>query len=523
MNYIPRKLPIGIQSFEDLRKKEFLYVDKTALAWRIANSGKAYFFSRPRRFGKSLLLSTFKAYFEGRKDLFKDLAIEQLETEWEAYPILRLDLNAEKYDEPKGLEAILNSHLNLWEDRFGKDEREKTPADRFSGVIRRAYEQTGKQVVVLIDEYDKPMLQALGNEALSEAYRSMLKGFYGVLKSADDYLRFAFLTGVTKFAQVSVFSDLNQLRDISMEEDYATLCGITKAELLEVFTPELKRLAEKKNLTFEETVDKMTAMYDGYHFHSQGEGMFNPFSVLRALESREFNSYWFQTGTPTYLVKLLQDTEYDIRKLIEGVKVDSSDFSEYRADPHNPIPMIYQSGYLTIQGFDEDSEVYTLGFPNNEVSYGFLRFLVPYYTPVSSDKITSLLDRYVDDLHAGDVPAFLEEFKAFFAGIPYELSDDKERHYQVVFYLVFRLLGRRTTIDAEVRSARGRADAVIKTKDRIYVFEFKLNGTAEQAMAQIETQGYLEPYATDPRQKVAVGVEFSKEKRNIDRYIVKNI
>lgn len=513
-----RKLPVGIQTFEELRKEGYLYVDKTALVWQIANTGKPYFLSRPRRFGKSLLISTFESYFDGRKDLFEGLAVEKLETKWEKYPILHLDLNAEKYDAPERLGIILEFHLAQWEKRYGADKSEDSFSTRFSGIIRRAYEKTGKGVVVLIDEYDKPLLQAILDEELNEAYKKTLKAFYGVLKSADRYLRFVFLTGVTKFAQVSVFSDLNQLQDISMWADYAEVCGITKEELVEVFTPELEALGKRNGLTYEETVDKMTAMYDGYHFHQQGKGLFNPFSVLNALKSGAFDYYWFATGTPTYLVDLLKQSDYDLRLLIDGVEVDIDGFSEYRADANNPLPMIYQSGYLTIKGYDNEFKMYTLAFPNDEVRYGFLKFLLPFYTNITDDKTGFHITHFVKDLRAGNVPAFIERLRAFFAGIPYELNDQTERHYQVIFYLVFRLMGQ--FIDAEVHSAKGRADAVVKTKDHIYVFEFKLDGTAEEAIRQIEEKGYMEPYAMDPREKVKVGVDFSKEQRNVNDFVV---
>ncbi|MDL2213521.1 ATP-binding protein [Bacteroides sp. OttesenSCG-928-J23] len=513
-----RNLPIGIQTFEKIRVGGYLYVDKTALVHKLVATETPYFLSRPRRFGKSLLLSTFKSYFEGRKDLFEGLAIAELETEWKKYPVLHLDLNAEKYDSVDGLFEILNRYLNLWEDEWGREERETTHATRFAGVIRRAYEQTGMGVVVLIDEYDKPLLQAILNESLSAEYRKVLKAFYGVLKSSDEYLRFAFLTGVTKFAHVSVFSDLNQLKDISMWQDYATICGITAQELTAVFMPELEVMAESNDLTLQEAIDTMTCQYDGYHFHPQGAGMFNPFSVLNALDSRSFLYFWFQTGTPTFLVELLKKSDYDLRLLIDGVEAEQTAFAEYRAEPNNPLPLIYQSGYLTIKGYNNRFRMYTLGFPNDEVKYGFLKFLQPFYTHVSSNERTFHIQHFVRELESGDVPSFMKRMKAFFAGITYELSDDSERHYQVIFYIVFKLLGE--FVQAEVRSATGRADAVVCTRDHIYVFEFKLNGTAEEAIRQIDEKGYLIPYTADDRKLVKIGVEFSKEERNISRYLV---
>ena len=513
-----RQLPIGIQSFEVLRSQGYLYVDKTALIYRLASTYIPYFLSRPRRFGKSLLISTFEAYFEGRKDLFEGLAISELETKWEKYPVLHLDLNAEKFESVKCLNSILSGSLRQWEAKYGKDDQEDSLSRRFEGVIRRAYEKTGKRVVVLVDEYDKPMLSAILNESLSKKYRTILKAFYGVLKSSGRYLRFVFLTGVTKFAQVSVFSDLNHLADISMEEDYATLCGITKDEMLQFLTPELKALADKQKLTFDETVDKMTQQYDGYRFTPYTDGMFNPFSVLKTLNFSNFRKYWFQTGTPTYLIHLLKESDYDLRLLIDGIEVKSSDFEEYRADINNPVPMIYQSGYLTIKGYDQEVDLYTLGFPNAEVRYGFIEFLMPYYTSVTDGSGGFHIGNFYRELKAGNTDAFMERLKVFFAKMPYDLNNENEKHYQAIIYVIFTLTGQ--YIATEVKSNTGRADAVVKTKDYIYVFEFKLNGTAEEAMQQIDDKGYLIPYTLDGRKLVKIGVEFSKEKRNIHRYMI---
>ena len=353
MNTLERKLPIGIQTFEKMRAEGCLYVDKTAIIYQIAATKVPYFLSRPRRFGKSLLISTFEAYFQGRKDLFEGLAIEKLETKWEQYPVLHLDLNAKKYETATDLVAMLNQYLEKWEAVYGDEKKDRSPEERFSYIIEQAYLKTGKGVVVLVDEYDKPLLQALLDENLLDEYRRILKAFYGVLKSSDRYLRFIFLTGVTKFAQVSVFSDLNQLNDISMKIPYANICGITKKELVSTFTPELERLAEVQEMSFEDTVDKMTAMYDGYHFTYSEDGLFNPFSVLNVFDGLMFDNYWFQTGTPTYLVDLLKQSDYDLRLLIDGLEVGSSGFAEYRAETKNPLPMIYQSGYLTIKNFDK--------------------------------------------------------------------------------------------------------------------------------------------------------------------------
>ena len=512
-----RKLPIGIQTFEKVRSEGFLYVDKTRMVWDLVSTSVPNFLSRPRRFGKSLLLSTFESYFEGRKDLFEGLAIGQLEQKWEKHPVLHLDLNARRYERPEDLIAMLNQYLEKWEAVYGDEKKERAPEERFEYVIQRAYEKTGKGVVVLVDEYDKPLLQALHNEELLDAYRTILKAFYGVLKSADRYLRFTFLTGVTKFSQVSVFSDLNQLNDISMNRNYAAICGLTKQELLDNFVPELERFAEENEQTFDEAVEMMTQQYDGYHFHPKGEGMFNPFSVLNAFDKMEFGSYWFQTGTPTFLVKSLQKADYDLRTLMDGVESSAINFSEYRAEANNPIPLIYQSGYLTIKDYDKRFGVYKLGFPNDEVRYGFLNFLVPFYTPVTDDKKNFYIGKFIQELEKGDVDSFMQRFEAFFADFPYELNDKTERHYQVIVYLIFKLMGQFTQV--EVHSAKGRADAVVQTPDYVYVFEFKLNGTAEEALEQIERNGYAEPFKAGNKQIVKIGVEFSAETRNVKRWL----
>ena len=518
MDNLLRKLPIGIQTFEKLRRGDYLYVDKTDFVWKIASTSTPYFLSRPRRFGKSLLLSTFEAYFEGKRELFEGLAIAGMEKEWKRYPVLHLDLNAEKYDSTRALTEILSRQLTQWELKYGKGVDEETLAGRFSGVIRRASEQAGCGVVVLVDEYDKPLLQALGDNALLDDYRKTLKAFYGVLKSSDRYLRFVFLTGVTKFAQVSVFSDLNHLQDISLWPDYAALCGITLDELLRNFRPELEILAASNDLSYDETVGRMKRLYDGYHFFQNSLGVFNPFSVLNALKAKVFDNFWFQTGTPTFLVELLKRSDYDLRTLIDGIEAPASSFMEYRVDANNPIPLIYQSGYLTIKDYDKRFGNYLLEFPNDEVRYGFLNFLVPFYTPMKDDDQGFYIGKFVYELEHGDYDSFLTRLQAFFADFPYELNDKTERHYQVVFYLVFKLMGQFT--DAEVRSARGRADAVVKTPKYIYVFEFKLNGTAEQALRQIDDKGYLIPYQSDGRELVKIGVEFSAEQRNIGGWLL---
>lgn len=368
-----QNLPIGIQNFEKIREGNYLYIDKTAWVYKLVSTGSYYFLSRPRRFGKSLLLSTLHAYFDGRRDLFEGLAIADLEQKWEKYPILHLDLNTRNYKDADALPGILNEYLEKWEALYGDVKRDRVLEERFSYVIEQAFAKTGKRVVILIDEYDKPMLQAIGNESLQEAYRNTLKAFYGALKSCDQYIQFAMLTGVTKFGKVSVFSDLNNLKDISMRKDYHEICGITGLELQRDFGAYIERMAEELGTSVKEVTDEMTRLYDGYHFTAGQPGIYNPFSVLNAFDANAFGSYWFETGTPTYLVHLLRMRGYSLENMTEYVTEDV--LNNVDASFTNLIPMIYQSGYLTIKEYDPHFRMYHLGFPNAEVEEGFSRFL----------------------------------------------------------------------------------------------------------------------------------------------------
>lgn len=372
-----RKYPVGIQNFEDLRKEGYCYVDKTELMYQLVQSGKYYFLSRPRRFGKSLLLSTIQAYFEGKKELFHGLAVGQLEQEWNTYPVFHLDLNAQKYDSAEALRAILNQYLESWETIYGDEKKDRAPEERFAYLIEKVSRTSGQQVVVLIDEYDKPMLQAIGNEALQTEYRNTLKAFYGVLKSCDKYLRFAMLTGVTKFSKVSVFSDLNNLMDISLSSRFASICGITEQELHHYFKEDIRLLGESQGMSPEETSRELKQWYDGYHFSDKSEDIYNPFSLLNTFAQRQFGSYWFETGTPTFLVELLKHCRYDLNRLTQEMTMADS-LNGMDSMEENPVPILYQSGYLTIKDFDREFRYYTLGFPNKEVEEGFTKFLLPH-------------------------------------------------------------------------------------------------------------------------------------------------
>lgn len=512
------RFPIGIQSFEKLRNGGYLYVDKTALIYRLNEMGNPFFLSRPRRFGKSLLLSTIEAYFEGKRELFHGLAIEQLEKNWNVHPILHLDLNAEKYETQEDLQRILEEQLTSWEALYGSQAATESYSGRFMAVIKAACEKTGMRVVVLVDEYDKPLLRAMHDEELQTRYRNLLTGFYTVLKSADPWLHFVFITGVTKFAQVGIFSNLNQLKDISFHPEFVTLCGLTREEIEDTFESDLHVLAENNCMTYDEAIAALAARYDGYRFSSRNKtGMFNPFSVLNALSDKMFENYWFSSGTPTFLAEMLKKTNYDLRDL-EGIEVTAASLTDDRADVNNPVPMIYQSGYLTIKDYDERFRLYTLGYPNEEVRYGFLNFVAPFYTCVPAVDTSFYIGKFINELESGQVDAFLTRMRAFFADFPYELNVRTEKHYQVVFYLIFKLMGQFT--QTEVRSAQGRADAVVWTSNYIYVFEFKLDGSAEEALKQIDDKGYLIPYTTDERQLIKVGVNFNGEQRNLGEWLV---
>ena len=504
--------PVGVQNFEKVILGGYEYVDKTALIYELFNTGSYYFLSRPRRFGKSLLLSTLEAYAQGKKELFKGLALEKLERDWTVYPVLHMDLNTEKYDTKASLENKLELTLKQWEGEYGYNPDEYSVATRFEGVIRRACEQTGRRVVILIDEYDKPILQAIGNEALQNEYRSTLKAFYGALKSMDGCIRFALLTGVTKFGKVSVFSDLNNLMDISMDDRYVEICGISEKEIHAYFEEDIHALATATGLTYEETCAELKANYDGYHFTENAVGMYNPFSLLNTFAKKKFGSYWFETGTPTYLVELLKLHHYPIEDL-EHIVTSQPVLDSIDTASTDPIPVIYQSGYLTIKGYNKMFENYTLGFPNREVEQGFFKFLLPNYASVSVSKSPYQIQCFVEEVMAGKVDDFFERLKTMFADIPYELARDREVHYQNILYIIFKLMG--FYVQVEYHTSRGRIDLVLQTQDYVYIMEFKLNGSADEALAQIREKGYDAPFAKDSRTIYRIGVNFSDELRNI--------
>lgn len=509
--------PIGIQNFESLRQDGYFYIDKTALMYQMVKTGRYYFLSRPRRFGKSLLISTLEAYFQGKRELFAGLAVEKLEKEWIEHPILHLDLNTQKYDTPESLESKLNRTLVAWENLYGSEPAENSLSMRFEGIIQRACEQTGQRVVILVDEYDKPMLQAIGNEALQDSFRETLKAFYGALKSMDGCIKFALLTGVTKFGKVSVFSDLNNLKDISMEERYVEICGLTEEEIHRNLEPELHQLADKCRITYEEVCHKLKECYDGYHFVENSVGIYNPFSIFNTFDSMKFGSYWFETGTPTYLVKLLKKHHYDLERMAHE-ETNAQVLNSIDSESTNPIPVIYQSGYLTIKGYDERFGIYRLGFPNREVEEGFILFLMPFYTSVSKVESPFEIQKFVREVESGDYESFFRRLQSFFADTTYEVIREQELHYENVLFIVFKLVGFYTQV--EYKTNNGRIDLVLKTDKFIYVMEFKLDGTAEEALQQINDKRYALPFERDERKLFKIGVNFSAETRNIEKWVV---
>lgn len=532
MNY-----PIGIQDFASIINDGFVYVDKTDMVYELTKDKGVYFLSRPRRFGKSLLVSTIKYYFEGRHDLFKGLKIESLEKKWETYPVFEIDFNGSNYTEADALEQTLNGYLIKWEQQYGVKPATDQPGRRLADVLHQAHVQTGKTCVVLVDEYDKPMLDAMDtglktrvgdNEVLIEDYnRETLKAFYSVFKLADADLRFVFLTGVTKFAQVSVFSGFNNAQDISMSPRFDAICGITTEELNSVFAPAIEELANANAVSVAETKSQLKQRYDGYHFSKGMIDIYNPFSLLNTFKSEDARDYWFASGTPSYLMRLLAHSNEDIQGIIAR-SYEAQEFVDYRATVEAPVPMIYQSGYLTIKGYNREDEEYKLDFPNHEVASGFLTLLASGYfqTPTQPNSWANKLKKA---LHHGKPEDFRNLLDDFLASIPYSVRESNgekshERQFQYTIYLIMRLIDScRNTVYHEKATSKGRADCVIETPRYVYVFEYKLDRPAAEAMAQIVDCGYAEPYAHDGRPVYAIACSFSSETGTISDWMVKQI
>lgn len=519
-----RKLPVGIQDFERLIKGGFIYVDKTEYVYNLAKSGLPYFLSRPRRFGKSLLLSTLRVYFEGKRELFKGLKIEELEKDnpdaWQKYPVFYFDFNKKNFKTDTALEEVLISHLTEWEAIYGDEYKNCPLEERFQKLIVKAVEITGRNAVVLVDEYDKPLLEVSENKRLEHS-KAVFKGFFSTLKSYDRYLQFVFLTGVTKFSKVSIFSDLNQLNDISLDKAYSGICGITQTELEDVFAPEIEHLAYAQEMDKNTCLDELKKMYDGYHFSVGSEGVYNPFSLINSFSKKEFGMYWFSTGTPTFLIEKLKTSGFDAKHFTgEDYYEEENALTDYRIENPDPIPLFYQTGYLTIKDYDKEFRSYALGYPNEEVKYGFLKSLAPYYLCAEGEANPFDVRNFVLDIRKGNTDSLKDRFTALFARLPYP-KDEKviETNFQNVIYIVFMLLGQYTQV--ELHSSKGRADCVVETADYVYIFEFKRDKSAEEALKQIDDQGYARSFAADKRTILKIGVNFDSKERTIEGWLVR--
>lgn len=506
--------PIGIQNFEKIRTEDFLYVDKTAEIYKLAKEGRYYFLSRPRRFGKSLLVSTMEAYFSGRKELFSGLAIEKLEAEWKQHPVLHLDLSGVSYTDESVLERVLSDKLAKWETLYGAVNTSDILGLRFKEVIEAAYNKTGNQVAILIDEYDKPIIDNLGNEPTLSHLRSTLQGFYSVMKSMDARIRFGFLTGVTKIRKMSVFSGLNNLNDISMIPDYVDICGVSETELHEYFDESISELSSANEMSKEECYVKLKSMYDGYHFCEDSIGIYNPFSLLNTFQNKKFREYWFETGTPGFLVEVMRKTSFDVTTL-ENQTVDSTLMSNADAIFENPVPYLFQSGYLTITGYNDMFRLYQLGFPNQEVKNGFLNCLLKYYVPMSPDMSgTTLIYQLWHSITEGNPKSFMQILSSLFANTSYQIQGETEKDFQYAMYIISALLGE--YVQVERTTSNGRIDLIIQTKEFIYIFELKVNADADVALRQIDEKGYARPFEGDSRKLFKIGVNFSTATRRIE-------
>ena len=515
------KYPIGIQTFEKLRDSGYVYVDKTDLVYRLVTEGDVYFLSRPRRFGKSLLLSTIKAYFQGKKQLFDGLAMEHLETEWNEYPVFHIDFNGKNFTNQDELQDSLNNFVTRIETEYDVSVPADNLGDRFIAVLKKATEQYGRKAVVLVDEYDKPLLDVMSTP-IEAKNREILKGFYSTFKLADEYLQFVMLTGVTKFSQISVFSGFNQPKDISMDARFETICGITEDELNSYFTEPMQEMAELMHITLEDVRQEIKLMYDGYHFSEGMTDIYNPHSLLSALDKRKIEEFWFRTGTPTYLIKLMRHFNEDMDDMVSK-QYDASQFVDYRADEQRPLPMIYQSGYLTIKGYNPRTRLFRLDFPNNEVKRGFITMLASDYFKPKNESSTWIAN-VVDALDIADLEAFHKLLTGFFASIPYSqrrrsTEPEQERDFQYTFYLLLRMISC-YFVFVEKETSEGRADCVIEAQDYVYIFEFKRDGTAAEAIKQINDKGYANEYAGDKRQLFKIGCNFSTATGTVDDWMV---
>ena len=521
-----RKYPVGIQTFSEIRKGGYIYIDKTDLVWEMTRM-KFVFLSRPRRFGKSLLTSTLESYFKGDKALFDGLKIMELEKDWESFPVIRLDVSSARNKESAAeLQRAILILLKPYTALYGKDEDEKTPGEVMAGLIRRTYDKTGKQVAVLIDEYDAPLLDVLHEDVRLPEFRRVMQEFYQPLKASEAMIRFCFITGITKFSQLSIFSTINNLTNISLQREYATLCGITEEELSRDMVPDIRMLAERYQCTVEQMHERLKQQYDGYHFSEESPEVYNPYSLLKCFLQKKITNYWFESGTPTYLIRQMQHFRTDITAM-ESIEADVLSFDRPTEAMEDALPLLYQSGYLTIKDYDPVTETYTLAIPNKEVRTGLVRGLIPAYTGLDGGSVhTGFALRFWRKLYAGDIHAAMQEMKAFLASVPYvegfqqKLAEVKnyEDFYEYTFWLIFNMLN--VYARTQVKCAGGRIDFVVQMPGTTYVFELKVRGSAKEALDQINSSGYAIPYRADANKVVKVGVQFDRDTMTVGDYLV---
>jgi len=521
-----KDMPIGIQDFPTMLEGNYVYVDKTLFIPMLEKVGRAYFLSRPRRFGKSLFLSTLQTYFEGRKELFKGLAIEKYKKErgeeWQSYPTLKLDLNAQKYTQEEHLTTILNDHINDWCKKYDIKLDVREPSSAMATIIKELYEKFNKKVVVLIDEYDKPLIASLENEKLQDEYRACLKAFYSVIKSLNGLIHMSFITGVTKFSKVSIFSDLNNLVDISFNHEYSTICGLTQEDLEKEFSFNIQELAKTEGVSYNEMLEILKKKYDGYHFSDKLVNVYNPFSICNAFYAKRLGDYWFESGTPTFMVHLLEQSSFDIPDLEKNIVINERELDIYRVSYSNIIPLLFQTGYLTIKDYDREDDTYILGYPNDEVKYAFVYHLAAIYTNGNIlNQGDFRISLFKNAMKKGDIDRVLNLIKSLLASIPYDnLPPDKlflrEHNYQTAIYLIFCLMGE--YVKTEVHSSKGRSDVEVETKDAIYIFEFKVGGEPIDAIAQIKAPGYADKYATSSKSVYLIGAIIGKEERTLESW-----
>ena len=510
--------PIGIQDFEKIRKDGFVYVDKTDLVYKMVQKGGYYFLSRPRRFGKSLLVSTLEAYFSGKKELFTGLAIADLEKDWIEYPVLRMDLSGKSYDSPEVLQQVFDDYLSRWEKKYGIENKFTVPGIRFSQVIEAAYLQTGKRAVVLIDEYDKPILDNMGNEELSDVFRNQLQGFYSVMKAKDGIIQFGFLTGVSKIGKLSVFSGLNNLKDISMDARYTDICGISEKDLKKYFKESIRELAEVNKMSVKACYTQLAQMYDGYHFRQNSTGIYNPFSVLNTFETGDFDNYWFETATPSFLVRFLQRGNYKLDDITRD-RVPASLLKGGNSERPNAITLLYQTGYLTIKGYNEADRLYCLGYPNKEVEDSFMESLSEFYTPIDKNPGVLSAPKFVEDIRKGDVEMLMRRFTAFFADLDYQIMGDDELYFQNTMYVMLKIIGQQ--VQVERHTSNGRIDILIQTDRFVYIIELKRDKNPNDALDQIDEKGYDWPFMADERKVFKIGANFSTKNHRLENWVVK--